>query len=80
MAAPHLTPQQCHAYPFVPLKHEVTHHQLMNELGELEAVGYSPDADQNDYPHAINQAERKLHAEYKHDCLPGASVAKGPTS
>ena len=41
MAAPHLTPQQCNDYPFTQLKGEVTHKQLMRELGELEAVGYS---------------------------------------
>ncbi|MFM0058758.1 DUF4148 domain-containing protein [Paraburkholderia phytofirmans] len=72
MAAPHLTPQQCNDYPFKPLKAEVTHKQLMRELGELEAVGYQPGGDDDNYPSDLNHAEKALQAEYRADCLPAA--------
>jgi len=83
MAAPHLTPQQCNDYPFKPLKGEVTHKQLMRELGELEAVGYQPSNDDDDYPGDLEQAEHKLRAEYRADCMPAtphvsASNAQAP--
>ncbi|MFM0741130.1 DUF4148 domain-containing protein [Paraburkholderia xenovorans] len=68
MAAPGLTQQQCHDYPFVRTKGEVTHKQLMQELGELEAAGYSPD-DSNTYPDDLQTAEQKVQAEYRADCL-----------
>jgi ABC-type antimicrobial peptide transport system ATPase subunit len=71
MAAPHLTPQQCNDYPFKPLKTEVTHKQLMRELNELEAVGYNPD-DANTYPDDLEDAQQKLQAEYRADCMPAA--------
>ncbi len=74
MAAPHLTPQQCHDYPFVPAKGEVTHAQLMQELGELEAQGYNPGDDETIYPADIEAAEKKLHAQYREDCLPAANA------
>jgi hypothetical protein len=85
MAAPHLTPQQCNDYPFTQLKGEVTHKQLMRELGELEAVGYQPTADDDDYPRDLQHAENKLQAEYRADCMPAAprvsaSNAQMPTS
>ena len=35
MAAPHLTLQECNDYPFKPLKSEVTHAQLEQELAEF---------------------------------------------
>jgi hypothetical protein len=73
MAAPGLSPQQCHDYPFTQVKGEVTHKQLMRELGELEAVGYSPgNGDDNDYPDDLQQAEQKLQAEYRADCVGAA--------
>jgi len=72
VAAPHLTPQQCDDYPFKQLKGEVTHKQLMRELGELEAVGYQPSADDDVYPSDLEQAERRLQAEYRADCMPAA--------
>jgi hypothetical protein len=84
MAAPGLTPKQCNSYPFTKLKGEVTHKQLMRELGELEAVGYSPgNGDDNDYPQDLEQAQQKLQAEYRADCLPAqphvsASAAQTP--
>ncbi|MBN3786866.1 DUF4148 domain-containing protein [Burkholderia sp. Ac-20353] len=43
-AAPTLTLQQCSDYPFVRTQGPVTHRQLINELRELEAVGYDPSA------------------------------------
>jgi hypothetical protein len=74
LASPHLTSAECHDYPFAPLKHTVTHKQLIQELSELEAVGYQPSSDDNYYPDQLDTAEAKLHAEYRHDCLP-AQVA-----
>ncbi|MEW6340744.1 MAG: DUF4148 domain-containing protein [Paraburkholderia sp.] len=77
-AGQHLTPQQCNDYPFTPLKTEVTHAQLMQELAELESVGYSPSDNDEYYPHDIHVAQRKLWAEYHADCLPtGAQNAAG---
>ncbi|MDE1182471.1 DUF4148 domain-containing protein [Paraburkholderia sp.] len=69
-AAPHLSPQQCNDYPFKPLHGEVTHRQLMRELGELESVGYQPSDTDNEYPQDIETAQKKLGAEYRRDCLP----------
>jgi hypothetical protein len=75
VAAPHLTPQQCHDYPFVRLHHEVTHAELVQEVQELEAVGYEPYADDDTYPVNVQAAEQRLHAEYQHDCLPQQTAA-----
>jgi hypothetical protein len=77
MAAPHLTPQECSDYPFKPLKSEVTHAQLVQELAELEAVGYDPSENDEEYPNDLEIAEGKLHAEYRRDC--GASAARPET-
>lgn len=79
MASPALTQQQCNDYPFKPLKGEVTHKQLMNELGELEAVGYSPSNDDDEYPSDLQQAEQKLQAEYRADCVPAAHASTTAT-
>ena len=79
LAAPGLTQAECHDYPFTPLKHTVTHKQLMQELSELEAVGYDPTGDDNDYPTDLDNAEAKLHQEFRRDCMP-AQVAGDPTS
>lgn len=76
LAAPGLTPQQCHSYPFVKSAQPLTHRQLMNELGELEAVGYAPDASDGDYPGDVRSAERRLHAEYRQDCLPSTAMSQ----
>jgi hypothetical protein len=75
MAAPGLTPQQCNSYPFVRTNGQVTHAQLMQELAELEAVGYEPGMNDVYYPRAIQRAERKLQAEYRQDCRPAMSQA-----
>lgn len=70
-AAPGLTPKQCNDYPFAKLRKPVTHRQLVNELVELEAVGYDPaTSDDDDYPTDLQQAEAKLQTEYRQDCLP----------
>jgi Domain of unknown function (DUF4148) len=74
MAAPHLTAQECNDYPFKPLKSEVTHAQLEQELAELEVVGYDPSENDVEYPHDLEVAERKLHAEYRRDCRPSATT------
>ncbi|MEA3113825.1 MAG: hypothetical protein QOG58_3624 [Caballeronia sp.] len=79
LAAPSLTQAECHDYPFTPLKHTVTHKQLMQELSELEAVGYQPTADDVEYPDNLQTAEAKLHQEFRHDCMP-AQVAGDPVS
>jgi hypothetical protein len=79
MASPSLTQQQCNDYPFKQQKSEVTHKQLMNELGELEAVGYSPSNDDDEYPNDLQQAEQKLQAEYRADCMPIAHASATAT-
>lgn len=78
-AAQGFTPRQCHDYPFVQPAGEVTHSQLMQELSELEAVGYRPAPADTYYPKRIERAERKLRAEYRQDCMPASKVA-GATS
>jgi hypothetical protein len=62
-----LTPQECRAYPFVQT-HHVSHHALMTELSELEAVGYQPTAEDPTYPAQLDVAEHRLHREYQADC------------
>ncbi len=84
MAAPGLTQKQCNDYPFTQMKGEVTHKQLMRELGELESVGYQPSSgDDADYPNDLEKAEQKLQAEYRADCLPAqahVSASAAPVS
>ena len=79
MASPGLTQQQCNDYPFRQLKSEVTHKQLINELGELEAVGYNPSDDDDEYPSNLQEAEKKLQAEYRADCMPAAHASATTT-
>ncbi|TCK36995.1 uncharacterized protein DUF4148 [Paraburkholderia sp. BL8N3] len=67
-ASPHLTPQECNGYPFRKPVGEVTHAQLIQELSELESVGYQPSGAEPDYPSDIWRAERRLHAVYQRDC------------
>lgn len=77
-AAPKLTQQQCSEYPFVHTTGPVTHAQIINELSELEAVGYNPSAgDEGDYPDDIDGAQQRLMAEYQQDChgAAGSSIA-----
>jgi hypothetical protein len=69
VASPHLTSQQCNDYPFKPLKKEVTHAQLQQELAELEAVGYDPSHDDIEYPQDLQSAQRRLSKEYARDCM-----------
>jgi hypothetical protein len=73
VAAQGLTRQQCVDYPFVQPSGEVTHAQLVQELAELEAVGYRPTPDDPYYPTQIRKAEKRLTAEYQRDCMPPAS-------
>jgi hypothetical protein len=72
-AAKGLTPQECNDYPFMPLKAEVTHAQLQQELAELEAVGYNPSEDDEYYPSDLELADKKLQAEYRADCVPAGA-------
>jgi hypothetical protein len=69
-ASPHLSPQECNDYPFKQPVGEVTHTQLIQELSELEAVGYDPSRNDIDYPSDLRSAERKVQAEYQRDCMP----------
>jgi hypothetical protein len=70
-----LTPQQCNSYPFKPLQAPITHTQLIDELTELESVGYVMAGDDNDYPANLQRAEKRLQAKYHADCgVPGANT------
>ncbi len=74
-AAP-LTTAQCNDYPFVKMKGPVTHKEIVNELSELESVGYQPSAgDDNDYPDDLETAQQKLSAKYQRDCVKHAGTA-----
>jgi hypothetical protein len=73
IAAPQLTPHQCNSYPFKRPVGEVTHAQLMQELAELEAVGYDPGENDVYYPRDIQRAEKKLRSVYIQDCKPSIS-------
>lgn len=75
VSAPHLTQQECHSYPFVKPAHEVTHADLIRELTELEAVGYEPHAEDDDYPADIEAAQQRLADVYRSDCLPQHTTA-----
>ncbi len=81
-AAAALTPQQCTDYPFVHTKGPVTHAQIVNELAELESVGYDPSAGESDnYPDDIDSAQQRLMAKYRHDCAsarPGTVASVTP--
>jgi hypothetical protein len=74
-----LTPRQCNDYPFTPLSKPVTHAQLMQELSELESVGYQASSgDDSYYPSELQEAEARLRLKYRADCL-GEKV-KVPTT
>ena len=78
-AAGKLTPAECNDYPFKPLSAPVTHAQLVQELSELESVGYDPSAsDDGYYPSDIQLAQARLRLKYRADCL-GENV-KVPTT
>lgn len=79
MAAPHLTAAQCNDYPFKRTQGEVTHKQLMRELGELEAAGYQPADDDATYPADLQKAKLKVQAEYRADCRPAATHTSAST-
>ena len=68
IAGPHLTSQQCNDYPFRQPVGEVTHAQLIQELAELEAVGYNPGGEDPNYPADLMRAKKKLRTEYGQDC------------
>jgi hypothetical protein len=75
-AAPHLTPQACHSYPFVRPAHEVTHGELMQELKDLSLVGYQSHAVDNDYPSDLEAAQQRLNSLYRHDCAAQATTTQ----
>jgi Domain of unknown function (DUF4148) len=70
MADSHLTAEQCNDYPFRPVEGHVTHAQLVQELAELESVGYEPDRWDPYYPNDLQAAQARLHAKYLADCAP----------
>jgi Domain of unknown function (DUF4148) len=70
MADSHLTAEQCNDYPFKPVEGHVTHAQLVQELAELESVGYEPDRWDPYYPNDLQAAQARLHAKYLADCAP----------
>jgi hypothetical protein len=70
----HLTPQQCTSYPFVVGQQKVTHRDLMRELKELEAEGYSIDDNSDAYPDDLWAAQDKLNQDYQRDCAPHSSA------
>jgi len=69
-------------YPFVRPQRPVTHRQLVNELEELEALGYDPAVGYDPaYPDNLNRAQRRPWDEYATDCPhhgPMATVRNGP--
>ncbi|AOI57885.1 DUF4148 domain-containing protein [Burkholderia diffusa] len=79
-AAPHLTPQECSAYPFVHTRHEVTHADLVRELAELEQVGYEPAHSGPYYPDDLDAAKRRLAAEYRTDCIHALTADAGTST
>jgi Domain of unknown function (DUF4148) len=79
VAAQNLTPQECNDYPFRQPTGEVTHAQLIQELSELESVGYNPTDDDLNYPTNLQQAEQRLQAKYRADCAPAAHLSDANT-
>jgi hypothetical protein len=73
MAGSKLTAEECNDYPFKPVVGEVTHAQLVQELAELESVGYEPYKNDYYYPHDLQAAQARLHAKYIADCAPAAT-------
>ncbi|WP_175961217.1 DUF4148 domain-containing protein [Burkholderia pyrrocinia] len=74
-AAPKLTSAQCNDYPFVHAKGPVSHQQLINELNELESVGYNPSSgDESSYPDDIDSAQARLMQKYQKDCANAAKT------
>ena len=53
MADSKLTGEECNDYPFKPVVGEITHAQLMQELAELESVGYDPHKTDYYYPNDL---------------------------
>ncbi|WP_186162363.1 DUF4148 domain-containing protein [Burkholderia gladioli] len=74
-----LSARQCRDYPFVKDGRALTHRQVIGELAELEAAGYSPEAaNDSDFPDAARAAHQRLIREYRRDCtgrLPGMPLA-----
>jgi hypothetical protein len=70
MADSKLTAEECNDYPFKPVVGEITHAQLMQELAELESVGYEPYKNDYYYPRALEAAQARLHTKYVADCVP----------
>ncbi|WP_321936318.1 hypothetical protein [Paraburkholderia sp. J8-2] len=79
LASGPLTPQQCDSFPFVRTHAEVTHEDLMNELGLLKSVGYiQPAGDDVTYPRGIRTAGKRLNAKYLADCEPAQGAVQAP--
>ncbi|AZQ56120.1 DUF4148 domain-containing protein [Burkholderia cenocepacia] len=70
-----LTSAQCDDYPFVHTNGQVSHRQLVNELNELESVGYDPSSgDESSYPDDIDSAQARLMQKYRRDCAGAANT------
>lgn len=69
VASLHLTQHECRSYPFDKQTHEVTHADLILELKELEAVGYEPHANDDNYPADIEAAQQRVADAYRNDCM-----------
>jgi hypothetical protein len=65
-----LTPQQCNDYPFKEIRQPIRYSQIVNQLAELESVGYSPKpgSDQEQL-RDLQRAEQRLQAKYIADCV-----------
>ncbi|CAB3793912.1 hypothetical protein LMG28614_03791 [Paraburkholderia ultramafica] len=70
MADTKLTVEECNDYPFKPVVGNVTHAQLVQELAELESVGYQPAKRDWHYPSDLQAAEARLHTKYLAECAP----------
>ncbi|HEF5871909.1 TPA: DUF4148 domain-containing protein [Burkholderia cenocepacia] len=77
LAGPHLTPQECNAYPFVHTGSSVTRADLVRELSELEQVGYEPAHASPYYPDDLADAKHRLAAEYRADCTHALTADAG---
>jgi Domain of unknown function (DUF4148) len=77
MAGNKLTPEQCNDYPFKPVVGEITHAQLVQELAELESVGYEPYKNDYYYPNQLQEAQARLQAKYVADCAPPVAKKRG---
>ncbi|WP_395064792.1 hypothetical protein [Paraburkholderia silvatlantica] len=75
--ASNLTSCECKSHPFASTSTPLTSRQLQRELQEVEAVGYRPRPSNFAYPADIETAERRLHEEYRRDCVIAVDMGNG---